>query len=146
MARTLVANITAMARDTGVSQAAVNAAHTGAAAGDYIAAGSIQTTNLAGILLQVINGTTAGTLTVRAPGNGVNVAGAAQVSPYPSSAVFAQGAIGDLQYSWGTTAGTAWFGPLSTDRFTQPDGNLYLDWSTATGVSFYAFQMPFITV
>jgi hypothetical protein len=140
-ARGLVANITTLGRDTGVSQAALVAP---TAAGNYIAAGSVQTTNLQGILLQLQWGTTAGTLLVRAPGNGNNVAGNAQVSPYPSSAVFAQGAIGDLSYSWGTTAGTAILGPLTSDRFTQPDGNLYLDWvAGVAGVQYGVIQMPY---
>ena len=143
-ARTLVANITALSRDSGVSQAALVAPGAG---GNYIAAGSIQTTNLQGILLQLQWGTTAGTLLVRATGNGNNVACTAQTSPYPSSGVFTQGAIGDLSYSWGTTAGTALFGPFTTDRFTQPDGNMYLDWTAGdAGVQFGVIQMPFVTV
>lgn len=142
-ARTLVANITALAKDTAVTKAAANTPHT---AGDYIAAGTVGTTDLGKILLEVVNGTTAGTVTVRAPGNGVDVAGNAQTSPYPSNAVFTQGAVGDLTASWGTVAGTTMLGPFTTDRFEQPDGNLYLDWSTATGVTFYVHQEPFNTI
>jgi hypothetical protein len=147
MARTLVSNIVTLARDQGTAQGAPNTPHTGAGAGDYIASGSIQSSDLRKILLQVQFGTTAGTLTVRAPGNGVNVAGNAQVSPYPANAVFAQGAVGDLNVAWGTTAGTIIVGPFTTDRFEQPDGNMYLDWSTVSGpVVFWVYQTPFVQV
>jgi hypothetical protein len=139
-ARTLVSNITALARDAGTSQAALAAS---VSAGVYIAAGSVSSAKLSGILLQVQWGTTAGTVIVRAPGNGNNVAGSAQTSPYPSNAVFAQGAIGDLSYSWGTTAGTAVIGPLTSDRFTQPDGNMYIDWTGGAGSYFTVTQLPF---
>jgi len=139
-ARTQVANIVALVKDSSVAEGSSNTPHT---AGDYIAAGTVSTTDLRRVLLKVVNGTTAGTLTVRAPGNGNNVAGSAQTSPYPSNAVFAQGAAGDLTVTWGTVAGTTMVGPFTTDRFTQPDGNLYLDWSTATGVSFFVYQGPF---
>ena len=141
MARTQITAITALARDTVVSQAAVQTAVT---TGNYISGG---TQDISKIYLQVQWGTTAGTVTVRAPGNGVNVAGAAQTSPYPSSAVFALGAQGDLAYSGGTVGGPAWIGPLSSDRFTQPDGNLYIDWSTASGpVQFNVIQAPWVVV
>ena len=144
MARTLVANIAALTRDNSVTQGSPNTPHT---AGDYIAAGSLQSTDLRKVLLNVQFGTTSGTLTIRAPGNGVNVAGNTQTSPYPSSAVFAQGAVGDLQVAWGTTAGTVIVGPFTTDRFEQPDGNLYLDWSTVAGpVFFWVYQLPFVQV
>lgn len=141
MARTLVANISALVKDTGIAAAALNTPHT---AGDYIAAGTVASTRLDRIMLWVTWGTTAGTLTVRATGNGVNVAGSAQVSPYPSSAVFAGGSQGDMTFSWGTTAGTALVGPFTTDRFEQADGNLYLDWASAAGpVLFGVIQQPF---
>lgn len=147
MARTLVANITALTRDAGTAQAAPNTPHTGAGAGDYIASGSIQTSDLRKILLAVQFGTTAGTLTVRAPGNGVNVAGNAQPAIYPANAVFAGGATGDLNVVWGTTAGTILVGPFTSDRFEQPDGNMYLDWSTTAGpVLFWVTQLPFVQV
>lgn len=143
-ARTLVANITTLSKDAAVTQAGLLASVT---AGVYIAAGSLQTQNLKGILLQVQWGTTAGTILLRAPGNGNNVAGSAQVSPYPSSAVFTQGAIGDFSYSWGTTAGTAILGPFTTDRFQQPDGNFYVDWiAGVAGTQYGVIQLPFVQV
>lgn len=139
MARTL-ATVTSLTRDNGAA-VTFNTPHT---AGDYVAAGTLQSANIAKMKLLIQWGTTAGTLTVRAPGNGVNVAGSAQTSPYPSNAVLAAGAAGDLTYAWGTTAGTAVVGPFTTDRFTQTDGNLYLDWSTVAGpVTFAVIQDPF---
>jgi len=138
-ARTL-ATVTALAKDSGAA-VTWNTPHT---AGDYVAAGTLSTANLGKVTLAVQWGTTAGTLTVRATGNGNNVAGTAQTSPYPSNGVFTQGSVGDLTYAWGTTAGTAIVGPFTTDRFEQSDGNLYLDWSTVSGpVTYAVIQGPF---
>jgi hypothetical protein len=138
-----LATVTSLTKDGGAS-VTWNTPHT---TGDYVAAGTLQTTNLAKCKLLIQWGTTAGTLTVRAVGNGNNVAGSAQTSPYPSSAVFAQGAVGDLTYSWGTTAGTAVVGPFTTDRYEQPDGNLYLDWASVAGPVTYAVIMdPYNTL
>jgi hypothetical protein len=88
-------------------------------------------------------GSTATVVTLRASGNGNNVAGVAQTSPYPSSAVFTQGTVGDL-VSASTTSATLVLGPMTTDRFLQPDGNLYLDFSNVTAVTVYAVQRPFV--
>ena len=135
--------VTSLTRDNGTS-VTWNTPHT---TGDYIAAGTLQTQNLGKMKLLIQWGTSAGTVTVRAPGSGNNIAGSAQTSPYPSNAVFAAGAAGDVTYSWGTTAGTAVVGPFTTDRFTQPDGSLYLDWSTVAGPVTYAVVMdPYNTV
>ena len=139
MARTQ-ATVVALVHDGSVAKGAALTPHT---AGDYVAAGTVNSANIGRMMVEVVNGTTAGTLTVRAPGNGVTVAGAAQVSPYPSNAVLAQGSVGDLSLSWGTVAGTTIVGPFTSDRFTQADGNLYLDWSTATGVTYFVTQYPF---
>ena len=135
-----LATVTALTKDGGTA-VTWNTPH---AAGDYVAAGTLATTNLAKVSLAVQWGTTAGTLTVRATGNGNNVAGTAQTSPYPSSAVFTQGSVGDLTYTWGTTAGTAIVGPFTTDRYEQADVNLYLDWASVAGpVTYAVLQHPF---
>src|SRR5689334_10891032 len=88
----------ALVQDGGAATGTLTAANT---AGHLIQPGQIGK-----VLLRVVNGTTAGTMTVRARGNGNNAAGNAQTSPYPSNAVFTQGAVGDLAFTWGTTAGT----------------------------------------
>lgn len=132
--------VTLLTRDASGVVPTVNNAAT---AGFYVPGAS---TDLRKILIRVVNGTTAGTMTIRAPGNGVDAAGNSQVSPYPSSAVFAQGATGDVLVTWSTTAGTLVVGPLTSDRFMQPDGNMYLDFSTATAVTFEIQQLPYNVV
>ena len=97
------------------------------------------------MLIVVTVGSTACVVTLRASGNGVNVAGTAQVSPVPSSTVFTQSTVGDL-VSASTTSATLEVGPFTTDRFLQPDGNIYLDFSAVTSVSVLAYQLPFVAV
>ena len=135
------------------SVSVVEAAATAAAATMYIQganAGSPGSTiDLRKLLLRVIVGTTATVVTVRASGNGVNVAGTAQTSPAPSNVVFTQGTAGDL-VSASTTSNTLDIGPLTTDRFIQTDasGNtyLFLDFSQVTGVTVLAYELPFVLV
>lgn len=96
-------------------------------------------------LLFVVVGTTATTVTLRASGNGVNVAGNAQPAFAPSNTVFTQATQGDL-VSASTTSATLQLGPVTTDRFIQPDGNLYVDFSQTVGVTVYAYQLPYNAV
>jgi hypothetical protein len=96
------------------------------------------------LMLVAVVGSTATVVTLRATGSGNNVAGVAQVSPVPSSTVFAQSTLGDL-VSASTTSGTIGV-TLTTDRFLQPDGNIYIDFSQVTGVTVYAWQRSFIAV
>jgi hypothetical protein len=129
------------------------AAATAAAATMYVqgvnASSPGSTIDLRKMLLRVIVGTTATTVTVRAAGNGVDVNGNTQTSPYPSNAVFTQGSAGDL-VSASTTSNTLDIGPLTSDRFIQFDssGNtyLYLDFSQVTGVTVLAYELPFVLV
>ena len=40
-------------------------------------------------------------------------------------------------------AGGTYVSPtLTTDRFTQPDGSLSLDWDASTSVKLWAYQLP----
>lgn len=132
------------------SASVTEAAATAAAATMYIqgvnASTPSQTVDLRRLLLRVIVGTTATTVTVRATGNGVDKNGNSQTSPYPSNGVFTQGSIGDL-VSASTTSATLDIGPLTLDRFIQTDsaGNtyLFLDFSQVTGVTVLAYLYPF---
>lgn len=129
------------------------AATTAAAATMYIQGGNTSTPgstiDLRKLLIRVIIGTTATTVTVRAAGNGADVNGNARTSPYPTNAVFTQGSAGDL-VSASTTSATLDIGPLTTDRFIQTDaaGNsyLFLDFSQVTGVTVLAYELPFVLV
>lgn len=142
MARTAIptANILAITKDTWQAPPAAVAA----AANMYVQAvsGNQTVQNLAKMMLVVTVGTTATTVTLRASGNGVNVAGNAQTSPAPSNTVFTQSTLGDL-VSASTTSATIQVGPFTVDRFLQPDGNLYIDFSQVTGVTVYAYQLPY---
>ena len=59
--------------------------------------------------------------------------------------VFTQGGLGDASFviANGTTQ---YIGPLTTDRFAQPNhvygGDLWLDWSAATSMTFSAVLLP----
>jgi hypothetical protein len=116
------------------------------AGGMYIAGGTGATEqDFRKMQIFCVIGSTATVVTLRASSNGNNVAGTAQTSPYPSSTVFVGGTSGDL-VSASTTSATLVLGPLTTDRFLQPDGNIYLDFSQTTGVTVYAVQRPFVIV
>ncbi|MGW3196341.1 hypothetical protein ACWDBD_17480 [Streptomyces sp. NPDC001118] len=135
------------------SVSVTEAAATAAAATMYIqganASAPSASIDLRKLVIRAIIGSTATVVTVRASGNGVNLAGNAQTSPYPSNAVFTQGAAGDL-VSASTTSNTLDIGPLTTDRFIQTDaaGNsyLFLDFSNITGVTVLAYELPFVLV
>lgn len=100
--------------------------------------------NFRTLILQVSGTSTAGTLTIRATGNGVDASGNAQTSPYPSNAVFTQGSLGDLVVTYNNQ--TVMVGPFTTDRFEQADGNVYLDWNPVVGHTFAVYQFPFVKV
>jgi hypothetical protein len=142
-ARTQITTILAAGRDTFNT---VPASPQAAAATMYIAGGAGATEqDFRKMSIFCIIGSTATVVTLHASGLGVNVAGTAQTSPYPSSAVYTLGTMGDL-VSASTTSATLQLGPLSTDRYLQPDGNLYLDFSNITNVTVYAIQNPFVVV
>lgn len=135
------------------SMSVTEASATAAASTMYIqganASSPASTLDLRKLLLRVIIGTTATTVTLRAAGNGVDVNGNSRTSPYPSNAVFTQGSVGDL-VSASTTSATLDIGPLTSDRFIQVDsaGNtyLFLDFSQTTGVTVLAYELPFVLV
>lgn len=139
------ANILAVSRDTWQSPPAGIAA----ASGMYIQgnATSPQTTlqNFGRFILFAVVGTTATVVTLRASGNGVNVAGNAQPVTTPANVIFTVATTGDL-VSASTTSATIQAGPFTTDRFLQADGNIYVDFSQITGVTVYAYQLPYVVV
>lgn len=99
-----------------------------------------------GMIVQVTSAAAGGSLIVRASGNGVDINGNAQVSPYPSNAVFVQGAVGDLTVPFLTGTATVTAGPFTPDRFQQPDGNIYLDWVGGSGATVCVYQLPTFNV
>jgi hypothetical protein len=112
-----------------------------------------QSIDLRKILIRVSIGTTATTVTLHAAGNGGSfgdISGNAMASPYPSNAVFTQGATGDLAPTAPLTSTNLIIGPLSSDRYIQQDasGNTYyyLDFSQTTGVTVGVYELPFVLV
>jgi hypothetical protein len=131
------ANVVALVTDGGAAQGAANSAHSG---GEYISG----TTNaLRKLTLVVANGDSANhNVIIRATGNGNNVAGTAQVSPVPSSTVFTQSTLGDLTVT--VPAGTTQvLMPSTSDRYEQTDGNMYIDWSATTSMTYYVYSKPY---
>jgi hypothetical protein len=139
------ATVIDLVKDGMVIQSAANSA---VAAGNYVecqTSGEPSSTVqfLRRLMLVVDNaGEAAVTVTVRASGNGVNTAGTAQPTPEPWNTVYTQSTVGDLVEA--VPAGdTAVLGPFTSDRFEQPDGNLYIDWSEETDVTFLVYQFPY---
>lgn len=80
------------------------------------------------------------TVTLRATGNGVTASGGTATGD--PDYVFAAAAKGDLVVT--CTSGTVYtYIPVfETDRFTQLDGSLSLDWSSGTSMSVAVVQYP----
>ena len=93
------------------------------------------------LVLIVKNGdSVAHAVTVRATGSGKDASGNAQ-SVQPQDTVFTQSTMGDLVVS--IPAGDVYVSPpLTTDRFSQADGSLSLDWSASTSMTVWALYLP----
>lgn len=107
-----------------------------AANGMTVAAGPFK------VLLRVDNTDgSAHTFTVRAGGNGVTASGGAAVAtPYT------QATVGDSTVSVAATTGSQVFWVLDTDRYTQADGSLSVDFNSAVGMKVWAYQLPAGTI
>jgi hypothetical protein len=81
------------------------------------------------------------TFTVRAGGSGVTASGGA-AAPTP----FTQATVGDATVTVAATTGSQVFWVLDTDRFTQADGSLSIDFAAATGMKIWAYQLPAGTI
>lgn len=152
MARTQITPVT-ITQDAGVAEGAgtsITAAL--ATVGVYVAPPAVTVTAGTGsfgpgwttgsLVLLVTNVATAVmNVIIRGTGSGVVVAGTAQTSPYPSNAVFTQGSQGDLTYVVPLSS-SAVIWPYTSDRFTQPDGNIYIDFSgVALAGTLFAFAL-----
>lgn len=121
-----------------VTQLAQDGAVT-APAGDDIDAANGMTipspTGPNGILLQV-TATAAGNVTVRAGGSGLSADGS-PAKPVP----FDGASAGDLVVA--APAGTVFLGPFTSDRFTQADGSLSVDFDPAVAGTIAAIELPY---
>jgi hypothetical protein len=58
---------------------------------------------------------------------------------------FAQASVGDLTVTCAhTTGGYTVVESLSTDRYAQSDGSLWLDWSASTSMTVFVWQRPYM--
>jgi len=63
--------------------------------------------------------------------------------PAPQNTVFTQSTVGDLTVTVAANK-TSVIGPLTSDRFSQADGSLWIDWSAATSMTVYVIQLPVV--
>lgn len=127
------------------------AADTGTAEGAGQTIGATQVTNGLTIaapggyklLLLVLNSdTNPHNVIVRASRSGVNAAGAAQTNS-PSNVVFTQATVGDLTQAVAASA-TQVIPVVTTDRFTQDDGSISVDFSTGFTGTLWALRLPYV--
>lgn len=140
MARTALIPVQ-LGRDTGSS---LGSGVTPDATNGNIVAGPVGAFHL-GIL--VLNGDSANhNLLVRASGYAGAATGAANAS-YTTDQYqpFAAASVGDLTVTCAhTSGGYTLIEALTTDRFGQSDGSLWLDWSASTSLTVWVFQKPYM--
>ncbi len=152
MARTAVAaGLVSLAYDTAVALGAAQAADaTNGNILPFSITGTPPTYGPFKVLLVVANGDSAShTVILRGSGYTGAANGAANSGITPSqNTVFTQSTLGDASFA--VAAGvTSVIGPFTTDRFVQPNatngGDLWIDWSAATSMTFWAYLLPAAT-
>jgi hypothetical protein len=148
MARTAVAaGIVALARDAGVASATQAADATNGNILPFSTSNTPPTYGPFNVVLAVTNADSAShTVILRATGYTGAASGAANsANQKPAEIVFDQSSQGDLSVVV-TNGTTEYIGPLSSDRFGQPNatngGDLWIDWSAATSMTFTAIVLP----
>lgn len=148
MARTALTSgasgIITAAYDTGV-QVPASPASADATNGNIIANTAGVSYGAFQVLLIVANGDSSShNVIIRGSGYTGAAGGAANSGiPSPQNTVFTQSTVGDLTVTV-TNGKTEVIGPLTTDRFAQSDGSLWIDWSAATSMTVYAIQLPVV--
>lgn len=148
MARTAVAaGIVALAYDAGVASATQAADATNGNILPFSLTNTPPTFGPFNIILAVTNADSAShSVILRATGyTGAASGGANSANQKPAEIVFDQSSVRDLSVA--VAAGTTqYIGPLTTDRFTQPNhvngGDLWIDWTAATSMTFAAILLP----
>jgi hypothetical protein len=85
-------------------------------------------------------------LLIRASGYAGSATGAANAS-YATGQYqpFAQASVGDLTVTCAhTSGGYTIIENLTSDRFAQSDGSLWLDWAASTSMTVWAIQRPYL--
>jgi hypothetical protein len=141
MARTALTVIQASTRDTGYS---LGSGATPDATNGNIVAGPIGAWHLT---ILVYNADSSNhNLIIRAGGYAGAATGAAN-SGYTTDQYqpFAQASVGDLTITCAhTSGGYTLIESLTTDRFGQSDGSLWLDWSASTSMTCWVAQKPYM--
>lgn len=152
MARTAVAaGVVALAWDAGVASATQAADATNGNILSFSLSNTPPTYGPFNIILAVTNGDSSShSVILRASGYTGAASGAANsANQSPSSVVFDQSSLGDLSVAVAGGA-TEYIGPLTTDRFTQQNnvngGDLWIDWTAATDMTFSAILLPTLSV
>jgi len=83
------------------------------------------------------SGTTINSTLVTDGGNGVTASGGTN-----PGVPFEGATVGDLVVSVAENGGISMIGPFTSDRFTQADGSLSIDFETAFTGTIWAFQLP----
>jgi hypothetical protein len=92
--------------------------------------------NQVALLVANSDGSNAHTVTVRAGGNGVTASGGTN-----PGVPFSNATLGDLAESV-PASGTSWVGPFTSDRYTQADGTLSIDFDSGFTGTIWVIQMP----
>lgn len=79
-------------------------------------------------------------VTVRAGGNGVTASGGTN-----PGVPFEAATVGDLVVSV-PSSGTVLIGPFTTDRFTQADGSISIDFAAAITGTIWVLQYPYLGI
>jgi hypothetical protein len=96
-------------------------------------------------LLIVSNSGSSASLIVRASGYQGTAAGAANASYLTAQyQPFATASIGDMTVTLAASVTTVVDLNVDSERFTQSDGSLWLDWSTASGLLVWAVQRQYM--
>jgi hypothetical protein len=96
-------------------------------------------------LIVVSNSGSSASLIIRASGYQGTASGAANASYVTAQyQPFATASIGDLTVTLGAGVTTVTDMEVDSERFTQADGSLWLDWSTASGLLVFMLQRPYM--
>jgi hypothetical protein len=142
MARTAIAaGLASIGRDT--STLAPSAQSADATNGNYIPFTVGSTYGAYSTVLIVANGDSASHNVILRSSGFTGAAGDAANSGIasPQNTVFTQSTVGDLSVTVANGT-TRYIGPFTTDRFTQADGSLWIDWSAATSMTIIVMQFP----
>lgn len=150
MARTaVVAGLVALAQDAGVASATQDADATNGNILPFAPTASPPTFGAFQVVLAVTNGDSSShSVIIRGSGYTGAASGAANSGIPAPGAIgnsFTQATLGDLSVAVAGGA-TEYIGPLTTDRFGQPNSttgaDMWIDWSAATDMTFSALLLP----